>query len=429
MTENLFDFLGEQEESMPEGSGVFKNTGFIGPVMAVRKWKFWSGDDLALYETGLTSPEDYTRDGKDGSYFYYFSDEENAKIAKKALKAFNPQLVWVIATPKRSIKNTRSENALEKWSEFIGADCSMTTLASGNNRHHLHMIMAPALIQAFAGLAGDVKSRLWHLDEILLGIDDAEITSEFSDRMIGNRDATNEDEDKMAQILDAVNGDLHLAQSIALGKKDVVVPEQIKDLFGKVKIHYTASILWQRRAALWAALGEPDAKKYIIEGMAETEDGKKYETTAPMLKKYLGIVSSKWTKPIWGRLHLISDFRKGAVSKKSGKRWSIPVISEVWATEADAQAAADTELEDVVDGSDTSQGQGAQQNKTNTEFPSVPENWFDSDGNPLTDPWKETVANEKEKLGGNLPNMPQLVALAQTLSATPDDLKAWWDHV
>lgn len=423
MSDELFGFLGEEvEDSLPEGGGVFENTGFIGPLMAQRFWQFYSAEDLVLYESDYTEGEDYFRRPTTNGYFYYFNERDPAFDAAKLLEEYNPRRIWRFEMETARVKNFASEKALDAFDQTISQDARIASLASAKYRHEYHLLALPSLVNALAVYAGFIDEPIWHANELLSGeISDEQFTERLQYKLIGDPGATEQDQEYMAEILQACGGDLNLAHDVALSIAESP-PADVGHLVGETRIHYKFSTFWTRRAALWQALGEPNAEAYIPEGKAQTEWGKDYTTDADQLVKCLGVVTRKWKRPIWARFHLAKDPRFDATW--NDRRLNLPLISEMFADESTAEQAAKEELQSRGQESSASTSSAVAPAVAASDEPAVPEAWQGAEAE-----WKQYLGQEKEKLDGELPSMPNLVKMGQNLSAEPAEIKAWWPLV
>ena len=404
--DDIFGFLGTKVEALPEGI-EFSNSGFIGQVIAKKTWKFWSGEDIKFYTDQLPYKEgvDYVVSTiRDDSHFYYFFDEEAGKAAAKVLKRYNPDHTWRFEMPTSSVKSFRTDTAAEKWGQSISADTQIAPLGSRKHRHEYHMLTLPSLIDAFARRAGMLTESIWHCQEML----DASIenlTDEFEWRMVGHPDANDQDKERMAELLVVVNNDLAKAHAVALGHN--VSDNNLKDYEG-VKIHYTYSHLWQRRAQLWKALGEDNAAAYIVAGTSTTEKGKEFETSATTkLNVLLKVSTIEWAQPIWVQMYTVYDPTVGSAysSKGSMTRPKLPVIGEIFKDEAAAIAAT---------GNDSTVTVAVQ----TSNLPPYPAAWVGSEAD-----FRQMLADVKAG-----PNKP-MVLVAKDFACTVEEIQAWWEHV
>ena len=297
----LDTLLSGKKVEVPVDGEQFPSFGFVGPVRAKMLWQFWSRLDFSGPEYREDVPQPFYRDQfPDGGFRYYYLDQETgAQAAKIDGEAFNPQQVWYYSMPVADIMNANTDNF---QSSNISRSCRVTTLRS-KYRHEFHMIALPAIVRAVAVDSGlDVPE--FDLSELL--VRDAIITDEVSKRLIGT--APKHDD-------------------------------------------YEEGELWKKRAELWKALGEDDPKKYL-RGEVQ-RNGKPHEnnTEAKKLQGCLGIYSEEWQdKPLWCRFQMVIDPRVGAVTS-SGKRLSLPAITEIFSGETAAKKAVDSDLEKFAGGS------------------------------------------------------------------------------
>ena len=409
---DIFGFLGEASAvPLPEGDGVFQNRGFVGQLMAARRFKFWSAEDYSLYDPPHKEGVDYFKRGGDGSWWYYFQEQAAAKAATDMLKAFPPGQVWRFELPTSSVLNFTSDKGAEAWGQAVSSDARITTMGSIKYRHEYHFITLPSLVDALARRAGFIKERIFHYDEVLSGMADEDYTDHFHWKMVGHPDANAKDAEAMAELLTKAGGNLDAAHTLALATMETDT---------KIRIHYTYSILWQRRAALWRALGEPNAGAYLLSGTATTEKGKAEETAAPQLSLCLGASVREWVAPVWARLAMVADPTVGATytSKTTGlkRRNTLPFIAEIFADETAARAS----LGDDAPPPTLPTGL----NTLSVGSPPIPEQWKGEDVY-----WRSELAARKKECQGVLPALPILVGMAKTLACTPDDIRAWWEHV
>lgn len=408
---DIFGFLGGQSAvPLPEGDGVFQNRGFVGQLLAARRFKFWCAEDYALYDPPYKEGVDYQKRGSDNSWWYYFQVWEAAKAAADMLKAFAPGQVWRFEMPTASVLNFTSDKGAEAWGQAVSSDARITTMGSLKYRHEYHFITLPSLVDALARRAGFIKERIFHYDEVLGGMADEDYTDHFHWKMVGHPDANAKDAEAMAELLAKAGGNLDAAHALALATMETDT---------KVRIHYTYSTLWQRRAALWKALGETNAGAYLLAGTATTEKGKSEETQAHNLSLCLSASVREWVTPVWARFAMVADPTVSATykSKTTGqtRRNTLPFVIEIFADEAAARAALGDETTTTPAVASTGAAAGT---------PPVPTQW----GSEIKF-WKDELAARKQAAGGVLPIMPALLAMSKELACTPDDIKAWWGLV
>lgn len=352
--DDFFGFLkmGEKPVTLPSSDG-FSAAGFIGPVTAAVRWMFWSEVDLSR-EDNVGA---YTRRGKEGSWFYYFSDPKAAAAAARvAGKEYGANQVWRFEMPTSDVLNMFSTTSGENpWGSAVGGDVRITTLRSDRYRHEFHMLALPAFVQALAHRSGILEDRLFHLDELL--VPDLVVDDDFQKAMVGR------------------------------------------------EREYADSLLWQRRAALWKALGEGNPAAYNPIG-----SGTKYDTTSEKLSRCLQGVVVPWKSPLWGRLFLVPDPRVDAVYGTEGKRLSVPCLLEIYKDEGAARSIAE-------------KGREADSNAQNASTePALPEQWKGYRGS-----WIVELRKRQRAVDGKLPSLPGLAVMASELSCEPEDIRAWWD--
>jgi len=186
---------------------------------------------------------------------------------------------------------------------------------------------------------------------------------------------------------------------------------------------YRESVLWQRRAALWKALGEENPSVYNqtpvdedgnkVPQLAGTK-GYKLNTASEMLDTCLKIFFSTWAQPMWVRLALVTDPRVDAISN-SGNHLSVPAVVELYEDEAEAREAAGSD-----DNNDDNNDVIAVTTAADNGSPAVPVVYTG-----FVDDWKDAVRALKSK--------PLPIALNNLdeaeFGATKEDVKAWWDMV
>jgi hypothetical protein len=351
-------------------------------------------------------------------------DRAPAFDAAKILESYNPRRIWRFEVETASVKNFASDNALEAFGQVISQEVSVTTLDSPKYRHAYHMIALPGMVNAMAVYAGFIDEPIFNIRELLSGeLSNEEFTEKLQARLTGDPGANMTDFEQMAEIYQVCGKDIDLAHDVALGVAEVV-PEGAEHLAGETRIHYRFSKFWMRRAELWEALGEPNAEAYIPEQMVQTDYGEDYATDADQLVKCLGAAVREWREPIWARFHLVKDVRYDAVSDDGSKRWNLPYVSEIFgegdAGEAKAAKAAKEELENR--GQESAGASGGSEAVSSDSLP-VPKAWegYEED-------WKAEIKRAKDE-HGDLPPVPVLKKMADSLSAEPAQIEAWWDKV
>jgi len=392
MSEDFFDeFIGssgeqDDEASMPEG-GSLVQTPFIGPAMAVMRWKLGSNIDLEDFE-GV--PEYTKTTFSSGWNQYYFDSKAKADAAQALLEEGYVEQIWLWQMDANLVLNATSETFAERWGGVVSTECRITSLNSWKRRHEFHMMTLPSFVQAMAQRLGYIGSevRLFHLDEIMA--EDTKFTDEFELGLIG-----------------------------PTGRPDKGHANDYQD-----------SILWKRRAELWAALGEENPEAY-----AQMDAQHKFATTSDKLSRILSALRTQvWRKPLWVRLMLIDDPKADAVSG-SGRRITRPYIMEIFPTEADAHKAALEEAPDLPKQEEipfdappaeeaAEPADMASEAAAPSDAPSVPSAWAD-----YPESWKEELAKRKEQFDGKMPPPPVIKQLAAELEVEAGSVRAWWGFV
>lgn len=364
MSDFLSTFLNQTDEAevidLPVGEGF--SPGFIGPVMGAVRHMFWTREDLSI--AGVEGIKgQYTQRGKEGSNFYYFQDRELGIKAAQALDAYAPRVVWRFEIPTKKVLNFGVDNAEDTWGATVGGDVRIATLRS-KYRSEFHGMALPSAVQALAlqlGYLGEEFAGGFDLSEML--DDNLIVDEEFEMQMIGNNAGT-----------------------------------------------FRKSTLWERRAALWNALGDQDTEAYNPIGT-----GSKYDTISEKLSNCLQIVTRVWQKPVWARLVLIPDPRLAAVYGE-GTRLSIPCITRMYPNKKAAKVAAN---EEATAASGTTSSDDA-----SVDHPPLPEQWKGYKNDFITE-----IAHQKDNRNDVLPKKKALRELAEELDCTPAEIKAWWKTI
>ena len=327
----LDTLLSGKKVEIPVEGEQFPSFGFIGPVKAKMLWQFWSQLDFSGPEYREDVPQPFYRDQfpNGGFRYYYLDPETGAQAAKIDQSAFNPQQVWFYSMPVTDIMNMDTSNF---QSNNINRSCRVTTLRS-QYRHEFHMITLPAIVRAVAVNAGFSVPE-YDLRELL--VRDPIITDEVSRRLIGS------------------------------------APKHTD---------YEESELWRKRAELWKALGENDPKKYLVDTVKPNGTPHEGNTEAEKLQACLRIYTEEWEdRPLWCRFQMVADPRAAAVSS-SGKRLSLPAVTEIFSGETDAQKAIDNDLSDMVSnavGGSASEQASKSASGSASGKPALPTAWADA---------------------------------------------------
>jgi hypothetical protein len=333
MPKFLEQFLTNQRVEVPVEQ-EFPSTGFIGKVSAAMLWRLSTGLDLQGPEFRDDVPAPYAREQRrDGTYDYYYVDQTAAAAAAKMDdEAFTPQMVWMYSMPVASVLNVDTSKFT---AQTINRSCRVTTLRS-KYRHEFHMIALPAIVAAAARVNGyDVPV----IDFGPLAVNNAIISDAVSENLIGT------------------------------GKE------------------YADSVLWQQRAALWAALGEPDPRKYLMGAKDQHGNLHKDSTEATKLLDCLALYHYMWSGPIWGRVVMIADPRPEAVAK-SGNRLTLPAMTEIFTDQAEAEKAKEEDLKKQAKPESKPESKpGPNLPVSDDDMPPAPAGWEDAVGS-----WLEVVA-------------------------------------
>lgn len=285
------DFLNPDEKVKLPVGGDFVSGSIIGGWYAVVTTAFMSETDLGPIEEA--PKPDYVF--KRGNYlrYHYKSYEAGKKASDICGQQYPPKQTWLFLCERAKILSMTEEDAA-KWSDPISMEVEIATLKSKKRRHELHMISLPAAVAAYANAAG-FENPGFDLSE--LTSKDTVFTDEFQAKMIGAEE-------------------------------------------GQFALPYAQSVLWQRRAALWKALGENDPTKYNPKGT-----GSKYDTESDKLSTCLGILARTWKTGIWARLVQVNSPVVDAVFGDESKRLTIPALTEIYENKTAALKVATDELE------------------------------------------------------------------------------------
>lgn len=377
MTKSPFQ-LGDKSVVIPTG-GDFQPSGFIGPWSAAVMSSIMTESDFDMKEYGITTCDMVVSMGAEWKR-HYWHDYGVAKEAEKTLgDNYTLKKVWVFSTETSNILNFASAETQEKFGPRLTFDyCSVTGLRAWKYRHELQMIAMPAFVRAYAVMMG--WENIPDFDEI------AELTSQ-----------------------DTMFTDAYQAEMIG----DPNSPDE-----------YEQSRLWQYRVKLWNALGEENARAFKLTG-----SGTKFDVTSPQLNEALTVVQTNWTAPVYLRLVPVQDPRVGGKSKNTGKRYRIPVVTEIFPDKKSAEIAAKADRDRMSGGGETTAT--AVSSGTDASYPPYPETWGFS--NEYKKEWRMIVEGLKKEglrpvVIGRLKSLSEK-ELQNEIAATVSDVEAWWDHV
>lgn len=380
---NPLGFLNTEEQvHLPVGGGDFSPSGFIGLVGASVLYSFMSQEDSANGSHDDLPPFAIRQKlGASDWFRYYYKTQAEAKVAMEMLgvEGYNgkdpiAQQVWNIQVDRDSVMNFADQEKLSKWPRTILSDIEITTLRS-KKRHLFHFLALPLAVQAVAKLMG-YKYEPFSVSELLQR--DVAFTDDFQTKMVGSPDAKQGDEG-----------------------------------------HYTNSVLYQRRAALWASLGEDNPEAYLPMG------AEKFGTTSQQLSNCLQIVSSPWKNKIYGRVVQIPDPRADATYESNGetKHQTTGMLYEIFGGgEKEASEVAREELARIAKNQEAKAAANGNNNGKASDLV-LPAKW--AENGATLDDWEAQVIEILNK-HHEKPAKPVLNKLARENDVTPAELEKIW---
>ncbi len=338
-----FDLGTTQLMDIPTG-GEFVSSGFVAPWNANIVYVVTTQSDRAS-EMGALFVQDRGDSGYKGLYYKDFVTA--AAAAKELGELYGPATIWRFQTLVADVLNVTDTTNFR--SPNLAFEVAVRTYQS-QYRHEYHLIALPAIVHTVAKTYG-ITVPEFSLDELQ---DPNQIfNDEFEYAMIGKPKAER-------------------------GAAD----------------HWANSALFQRRTALWAALGESDPLKYLL---PESTFGlEKYRTAAADLVACLRPAVTPWLKPVWARIDNVPDPMVSKVSKK-GTRISVPVVCDMYFSKEEAiKAIGSTDETTVVGG-----------------VPAVPSAWIS-----METEWQSALG---DAVSGGM-SLPKMV---QELDASPQAIAAW----
>lgn len=302
MSNQFFDqyFDESQKTELPVG-GDFTPTGLIGPMATARMYKFSSQTNLLDDEyKGKVQKPDYHWPSGDWHFYYYNKREDAVSAAAVAgNEDYGPQFRWLFQMSVDEIMNIVDLSKMkEAWGAMMTLESGISTYRSTKYRHEFHLINLPAAVAA----AGKVLGYDVHYDLSELMNSKTDFTDDFRNEMIGPEDMTMEDV-------------------------------------------FKNTILGKRRAALWAALDEPNPMVYNSPTKDKADN--KFTTHSEKLIMCLKPAEYRSKKKALVRMVSVPDPRVDAVNRKkqddngNPRRLLIPTIFEFFKTEEEAKAAAE----------------------------------------------------------------------------------------
>jgi len=303
---------------------------------------------------------------KSSGFWHYFNDQANAIEVQEGLGLeIKPGEVWHMDCPTPQIVSL-PDDVKEKFGNLLRFDVRIRSLASGKYRHEYHMIALPAAVAAVAEVLGFETSGF---DVSELTDNNRAYTKEFQFKMIGDPDAKAGDEN-----------------------------------------YFENSVMWQRRVQLWKELGEENPRAY-----QELGSESKNATTSDKLNQCLSITTFKWEERTYCKVLAVNDPREDAVFGE--KRLSIPAIVKLYNSEAEAIADLPESFE---------YGANVESTPAATSAPvaslAVPEAWVE-----MPEEWTKSLA--EFKADNPTLNAPVIAKATGFLSATKEEIEAWWDQV
>lgn len=356
---------------VPISTGEFQPSGLIAPfVAAPMYWVMSNTLKRADLEAAGVTVNAEARKGNEWTTFYFLAQADAiaaTQMVKQSTgieydaKRHRPNQAWRFETRLADVLNVSAEHKPKFCregeavaSKVLTYETEVVTLRAGNtkfpvkNRHTFHLIALPAAVAAVARALG--HSVEFDLSELIS--DETVFDDAFAVRLIGSSDGG-----------------------------------------------YQDSVLWQRRVALWKALGEDDPVVSVPTGY-----GMGRETSSPLLSQCLTVFAHPWAGTEWVRLLGVNDPRVDAVYNDN--RLKVSVIADFFNTEADARAAAEAEL--AAKGGD---GPAVKAQ------PPVPAAYA-----ALADDW---VTYLRAYVAEGKPNP----VIAKEMSVTPGDVSAWREHL
>lgn len=296
--------------------------GYIANVTTNVCYSLYSADDLQVnYMSRRTLGQGFR---------YYFATREDGMqgITAAGLKWKSPPRAFVIGFSGADVINYRNDDP-QKESDFRQSqkisEIDLVTLASkkDHNLAPMQLITLPSMVYAMANM--------------LQGM---------------NAPGFVQPDGQPIKLLDEVGYPLFNIDNLLSG--DWLLNDETQAaLVGNADIGYKGSKLWQAREALWLALGEEDARKWLRIG-TETSKGRRASgtTDSPLLSACLGGIASwqGYARAVWctdPRVSEMYDNPKWSAETTDQPRMlsrRFLVVTEMYADLAQAQAAVIDEL-------------------------------------------------------------------------------------
>lgn len=434
----MFDFLNHKQEKaiLPTATGDYSKS-LVGRWYAQLFYTILSAEDLVKLFDGFKpdATQDFGVESEWTAYHFLDYDVAVRWLVETEAKYKSPNQNWVLQAMTSDVLNLTDEGK-SKFGQAIVKSVRVSSPASRDHRHEALLISLPAAVAAYADVMG-WENPGYPLDE--LDTEDIAFTDDYSAYLIGHPDARESDAkafniardlatatfgDKARDVVRRLVCDINLSEGLPS------VPVAVTNAIGDVAhLHWTNSLFYDRREALWNALDEKNRDVYQPYG-STTAKGKPSKFACQednKLSKALDILSATWESAVWARVNNVFNPAPAAISNRTGKRLEIPCIVKIYKTveEAQADVANDNEEEGVAP--------VAVSTPVGTQLPPVPSAWVDENGTPIKDAWVAQVREMKKKYPGPLPLFKNQVEAAEATgvlneenSCTAADAIAWY---
>ena len=314
---------------MPGSPGGGFTPGWIGKTHSRHEWEVYSTVDIRktyYFEQGVPIPL-WTNDfgNAEGPFRFYYDNYDDAEKALSEIDTtFAPHMIHVWQPLDDILWRDAAQS--EGWRKRGDSISSLVKIAgTGSNKWHeavaYNMLYVPVMIEAAA------RAQAQYIDY--------DMPEEPIFDLSGIRDMLY----KERMALEAVERNFK--------KIEPIFTDEVSYALAGKRGDFANSELWQKRAQLFLALGEPDPMRYKSQSAEDKKAGKElapYETESPaLLACSRAIEELEWGAPIWTRFELfgIPTIDGGYESKSTGKynRLSIPLITEIFLSDEDAEAA------------------------------------------------------------------------------------------
>lgn len=359
MSDNPFGFLWQDEApeepaiKVPVGGDFV--TGFAGRWTVRPFWKYWAAEGILPEEVGVAP--DAQQKLNNGTNLYWLPQHHAEAVqAKTALnQQYGPAAILRWELPHSHWLNIASEENRANFGDPIANDVQMTSLY-GTKMHEYQLLFLPSLVQEMALVGGLLKERIFEYEG--LETDNEQVSLDYQTKMIGT--------DK----------------------------------------EYELSELWKARVAIWAALGEPDPRKFT------TNQKGKSDTDSKALAACLSFVTRPETI-VWARLVRVANPK---MPKPDKKAFGVIVVAKLWQNEAAARAEIKSD-------------ESTEASPNGKVYPPMPEQWAGASPQDWIDQANQILEEYKGK-----PKPVVLKALKgrdkqlqETYAVSAADFERWWD--